>query len=65
MTGQNVLQSVTSHVVGLGRDLLDELGPLVLEDVLELDLPRDRHTIIGDRRRTELLVEHHVLALGT
>src|SRR5215217_4647129 len=56
---------VTRDVVGLGRDLLDELRALVLEDVLELDLARDRHTIIGDRRRPELLVEHHVLALGT
>src|SRR5215218_477499 len=56
---------VAGYVIGLGRDLFDELGTLVLEDVLELDLPRDRHAIIRDRRRTELLVEHHVLALGT
>src|SRR5215207_3064030 len=54
---------VTRDVVGLGRDLLDELRPLVLEDVLELDLPRDRHAVVRDRRRTELLVQHHVLAL--
>ena len=56
---------VTRDVVGLGRDLLDELRALVLEDVLELDLPGDRHAVVGDGRRTELLVEHHVLALGT
>src|SRR5829696_190397 len=65
--GQNGRRSgpVAGYVIGLGRDLFDELGTLVLEDVLELDLPRDRHAIIRDRRRTELLVEHHVLALGT
>src|SRR5215207_1778808 len=56
---------VTSDVVGLGGDLLDELRPLVLEDILELDLPRDRHAIVRDRRRTELPVQYHVLALGT
>src|SRR5215217_1953994 len=65
--GQNCRRGrpVTRDIVGLGRDFLDELRALVLEDVLELDLARDRHTIIGDRRRPELLVEHHVLALGT
>src|SRR5215210_5949310 len=65
--GQNRrrVRAVTGHVVCLGRNLLYELGPLVLEDVLELDLPRDRYAVVRDRRRTELLVEHHVLALGT
>src|SRR5919199_4902239 len=55
---------VASDVVGLGGDLLDELRPLVLEDVLELDLARDRYPVIGDRRRPKLLVQDHVLTLG-
>src|SRR5207247_5083907 len=34
-----------------------------LEDVLDLDLTRDRDAVVGDRRRAELLVEHDVPAL--
>src|ERR1700748_2917472 len=44
--------------------LADELSALVLENVLDLDLTRDRHTVVGDRGRAELLVEDHVAALG-
>ena len=57
-------RAVTGDVVGLGRDFLDELGAQVLEDVLELDLASDGHAVVGDRRGAELLVEHHVAALG-
>jgi hypothetical protein len=38
-------------------------APLVLEDVLDLDLAGDRDAVVGDRRRAELLVEHDVAAL--
>src|SRR5215204_210587 len=55
---------VTGDVVGLGGYLLDELSTLVLEDVLQLDLARNRYAIIRDRRRAELFVQHHVLTLG-
>ena len=55
--------AVAGDVVGRGRDLADELGALVLEDVLDLDLTRDRDAVVGDRRRAELLVEHDVAAL--
>src|SRR6202012_2327581 len=51
-------------VVGPRGDLADELGALVLEDGLDLDLAGDRHTIVGDRRRAELFVEHDVTAFG-
>src|ERR1041384_1681187 len=44
-------------------DLTDELRALVLEDVLDLDLTRDRDAVVRDRRSTELLVEHHVAPL--
>jgi hypothetical protein len=56
--------AVTGDVVGLRRHFLDELGTHVLERVLELDLLGDRHTVVGDRRRAELLVEHDVATLG-
>ena len=55
--------AVAGHVVGGGRHLAHELGALVLEDVLDLDLAGDRHAVVGDRRRAELLVEHDVAAL--
>ena len=56
--------AVAGDVVGLGGDLLDQLGAHVLEGLLELDLLGDGHTVVGDRRRAELLVEDHVAALG-
>jgi len=37
---------------------------LVLEGVLDLDLARNGHAVVRDRGSTELLVEHHVAALG-
>src|SRR5665647_2791581 len=56
--------AVTGDVVGLGGDFLEELGALVLEDVLELDLTGDGHAVVGDGGGAELLVEHHIAALG-
>src|SRR5262249_43330391 len=41
--------AVTGDVVGRGRDLADELGALVLEDVLDLDLAGDGDAVVGDR----------------
>ena len=54
--------AVAGHVVGRRGDLADELGALVLEDVLDLDLTGDRDAVVGDRRRAELFVEHDVTA---
>ena len=56
--------AVTRDVVGLLRDLLDELGPDLLVRVLELDLLGDAHTIVGDGGRAPLLLEYDVAALG-
>ena len=39
---------VAGDVVRLGRDFLRELGAEVLEAVLDLDLLRDRHAVVGD-----------------
>src|SRR5579884_680207 len=55
--------AVARDVVGLGRDLLGELGAEVLVRVLELDLAGDGHAVVGDRRRAELLVDDDVAAL--
>ena len=58
-------RAVAGDVVGRRGDLADELGALVLEDVLDLDLAGDGDAVVGDGRRAELLVEHDVAALGT
>ncbi len=57
-------RAVAGDVVGLGRDFLHELRAHVLEDVGEFDFLRDRHAVVGDRRRTEFLVEDDVAAFG-
>ncbi len=56
-------RAVTGDVVGLLGDLLDERGADLLVRILELDLLRDRHAVVGDRGRAPLLVEHDVAAL--
>ncbi len=56
--------AVAGDVVGLGRDLLEELRAHVLEGLVELDLAGDGHAVIGDGRGAELLVEDDVAALG-
>src|SRR3954467_5224199 len=56
--------AVTGHVVGGGRHLAYQLGTLVLEDVLDLDLARDGHAVVRNGRGAELLVEDYVAALG-
>ena len=55
--------AVTGDVVGLGGDLLGELGAEVLVRIVELDLTGDGDTVVGDGRRAPLLVEHDVAAL--
>ena len=54
--------AVTGDVVGLGRDLLGELGAEVLVRVVELDLAGDGHAVVGDRGRAALLVDDDVAA---
>jgi hypothetical protein len=55
-------RAVARDVVGLGGDLLDELGAEVLVGVLQLDLTGDGHAIVGDCGRAPLLVDDHVAA---
>ena len=56
--------AVAGDVVGLGGDLLAELGAHVLVRVLQLDLLGDGDAVLGDGRGAELLVQHDVAALG-
>src|SRR5665811_428937 len=58
-------RAVTSDIIGLSCRLLEELGAHVGEMILELDLLGDRHTIVGDRRCAELLVDRYIAALRT
>src|SRR5206468_5694475 len=57
-------RAVARHVVGLGGYFLDQLGTHVLEGILQLHLTGDGDAIVGDGRRAELLLDHHVAALG-
>src|SRR4028118_1387863 len=54
--------AVAGDVVGLGRHLAHHLRAHVLELVGQLDLLGHRHAVLGDPRRAEALVEHHVAA---
>ena len=58
-------RTVARVVVGLRSDLLDHLGAHVGESVFQLHLLGYRHTVLGDLRRTEFLVDNHVAAFGT
>src|SRR5687768_12054310 len=55
--------AVAGDVRGLRRDLLHHLGAHVLERIGELDLLGDGDTVLGDRRRAELLVDDDVPTL--
>src|SRR3954451_11025244 len=54
--------AVAGDVVGGRGDLAHELGALVLERVLDLDLAGDRHAVVRARRSTDLLVQADVAA---
>ena len=54
--------AVAGNIVGRRGDLADELRALVLEDVLDLDLASDGHTVVRDRGSAELLVQDDVTA---
>jgi hypothetical protein len=57
--------AVAGDVGGLARDLAHHLGAHVLERILQLDLLGHGDAVLGDRRRSELLVEDDVAALGS
>jgi len=56
--------AVARRVRRFARHLADHLRAHVLERVLEVDLLGDGHAVLGDRGRSELLVENDVAPLG-
>src|SRR5690606_454733 len=55
--------AVPGYVVGLLRDLLDQLGADLLVRLLKLDLLGDAHTVVGNGGSTPLLLEYDVAPL--
>ena len=56
--------AVAGKVVGLLGNFAQHLRAHVLELVFELDVLGDRHTVLGDARGTERLIENDVAAFG-
>ena len=56
--------AVTHGVVGLGGDLLHQLGAHVLDVVLELDLLSDGNAVVGDGGSAKGALQGNVAALG-
>ena len=56
--------AVASHIVGLGGNFLHQLGAHVLKGVLQLHFLGDGDAIVGDEGGAELLIQHHIAALG-
>ncbi len=52
--------AVTGDVAGLAGDFANELSAHIFIGILELDLFRDGHTVLGDRGAAEFLVEDDV-----
>ncbi len=57
-------RAVAGNIGSLGSDFADHLRAHVLEGVLQFDFLRNRHAVLGDDRRAELLFDHRVAALG-
>jgi len=58
-------RAITGLIGGARGDLLHQLRTHVLQFVLELYLLRHRYAILGDRGRTEALLDDGVASLGT
>ena len=56
--------AVAGGVRRLAGDFADHLRAHVLERILQVDFLGDGHAVLGDGRRSELLVEDDVAALG-
>ena len=57
--------AVAGHIGSLAGHFLHHLRAHVLELVLQLDLLRHRHPILGDGGGAEAALEHHIAAFGT
>src|SRR5256886_14183294 len=58
-------RAVTRDVRGFGSDFADELRTHIFIRIFQLDFFRDRHTVLGDRRAAEFLIENDVATAGT
>ncbi len=56
--------AVAGYVGSLRRNLAHHLRAHVLERILQLDFLCNRHAVLGDDRRAELLFDHRIAALG-
>ncbi len=54
--------AVASDVAGLAGDFADQLGAHVFIRIFQFDFLGDGHTVLGDRRAAEFLVEDDVAA---
>ena len=57
--------TIAGLVGGLGGHFAHHLGAHVLVGIVEFDLLGDGDAVLGDLRGAELLVDHHIAALGT
>ena len=56
--------AVAGHIVGLGRNLADKLSAHVFKGIVQLNFLGDGYAVVGDQGSAELLVQHHIAALG-
>ena len=52
--------AVAGYVVGLGSNFLDQLSPHIFKTILQLNLLRDGHAVVGDERGTVGFIQNHV-----
>ena len=57
--------AIPGDIRRLARDFTRHLGTHIFERVSQIDLFGDSHAVLGNRRRSELLVEDDIAALGT
>ena len=57
-------RAVTGHVAGLAGHFAHHAGAHVFVDILQVDFLGDCHAVLGDRGRTEALLQDDVAALG-
>jgi len=57
-------RAVARRVARLAGDFADHLRAHVFVGVFQFDFLRDRDAVLGDGRRAEFLVNHHIAALG-
>ena len=57
--------AVACQIIGLGSNFLDQLCAHVLKRIVQLDVLGNGHTVVGDQRSAEFLVQNNIAALRT